>query len=51
MGTGIVLTVVAALAVLAVRHIYKEKKSGRGCCGGSCGGCAHAGACHPRKED
>ena len=48
MGTVIVALVLAGMLALAVKSIYKQKKSG-GCCGG-CSGCAGscsgASACH-----
>ena len=39
MGTIITLVVVAGLVGLAVRSIIKDKKSGKGSCGGNCGQC------------
>lgn len=39
MGTIITLVVVAGLIGLAVRSIIKDKKSGKGSCGGNCGQC------------
>lgn len=47
MGTIIVLAVVAGMAALAIRKIYMDKKSGKGCCscGGSCSGCVSGTSC------
>ena len=39
MGTIITLVVVAGLVGLAVRSIIKDKKSGKGSCGGNFGPC------------
>ena len=39
MGTIITLVVVAGMVGLAVRSIIKDKKSGKGSCGGNCGQC------------
>ena len=49
MSTFIVGAVVLAVAVLAARKIYKDKKSGNCCsgCGGSCAGCH--GECHTEE--
>lgn len=37
MGTFITLVVVVGLVGLAVRSMIKDKKSGKGSCGGNCG--------------
>lgn len=39
MGTFITLVVVVGLVGLAVRSMIKDKKSGKGSCGGNCGQC------------
>ena len=41
--TGIVLL---AVVVLELRTMIRDKKAGKGGCGGSCGGCSHTCACH-----
>nr|WP_325184931.1 FeoB-associated Cys-rich membrane protein [uncultured Oscillibacter sp.] len=46
LGNIIVLTVLAVAVGLAVRSLWKSRKSGGGCSGdcgncGSCGGCRH----------
>ena len=50
MGTVIVSLIVVGMVVLAIRSIYRNKKSGKGC-GCGCGGCANAGICHVQKEE
>lgn len=42
LSTVVILVIVIGIAALAVRSIYKQKKSG-GCCGGCGGNCS---ACH-----
>lgn len=42
LATIVILLLVAGIAALAVRSIYRQKKSG-GCCGGCGGNCS---ACH-----
>ena len=45
MGTVIVLAIVAAAAVLAIRSMIKDKKAGKSIqCGGDCKHCG--GRCH-----
>ncbi len=44
-STSAVGAVVLAIAALAVRNIWKKKKSG-GCCGCDCSGCG--GACRDK---
>lgn len=39
MGTFVVGLVVAGLAALAVKKLVKDKRSGKGSCGGDCGNC------------
>ncbi len=41
-GTILALAVVCLIVFLAVRSIWKDKKSGKHSCGGNCGAC---GAC------
>ena len=44
MGTAVVLLLLAALAAVAVRSVWKNHKSGKSC---SCGGdCPHCKGCH-----
>lgn len=44
MGNIIVGIIVIAIAALAARTIYKDKKAGKSNCGGGCSGCG--GSCH-----
>lgn len=46
MATLIVGLIVAAAIFLAARQIYRDKKSGKSSCGGSCAGCPHSCCCH-----
>lgn len=49
--TILVALVLIGIVILAFRSIQKDKKSGKSCsCGGSCGGCAGSGSCHPDKQ-
>lgn len=38
-GTIIVLLVLAVIVALIIRSIVKDKKSGKGMCGGDCSNC------------
>ena len=52
-ATVLVALLIAALAALAVYVLRRDKKRGRSSCGGSCGACPMAGACHanpPKKK-
>lgn len=44
-GTMAVGRVLAAVVVLIIRSLIKDKKAGKSTCGGSCGGCALNGSC------
>lgn len=46
MSTLIAGIIVAAVLFLAVRQLYKDKKSGKSSCGGNCSGCQNGCACH-----
>lgn len=41
MGNWIVAGILAVIVVLIVRYLVKQRRSGQGCCGGSCKTCAH----------
>lgn len=41
--TGAVLLIIVALVL---RTMIRDKKTGKGGCGGPCGGCSNACACH-----
>ncbi|MCR5322190.1 MAG: FeoB-associated Cys-rich membrane protein [Lachnospiraceae bacterium] len=43
----ILLTVIG----LAVWSIIRNRKKGRSCCGGSCGGCMYSGSCKDNKRE
>lgn len=50
--TIFVAAVIAALIILAVIKLVRDKKKGKPSCGGCCGGCSMAGFCHgEEKED
>ena len=49
LSTFLVLLVVCACAGLACRSIYKDKKSGKSSCGGSCGHCGSHSMCENPK--
>lgn len=42
----IVVIIIAALALAAVRKILKDKKAGIHHCGGNCTGCSMSGMCN-----
>lgn len=46
MATLIVGIIIAAVIFLAAGKLYRDKKSGRSSCGGSCAGCPGACPCH-----
>ena len=47
LSTIIVALILAAVVVLVIRKMYRDKKAGHGCsCGGSCGCCPSSGMCH-----
>lgn len=48
LGNVIVIAVLAAVVVLALRSLWKSRKSGGGC-GYGCEGCPGHGLCHPDK--
>ncbi|MBO7668252.1 MAG: FeoB-associated Cys-rich membrane protein [Firmicutes bacterium] len=45
-GTFIVLLVLAAVVVMTVRRLARDKKAGRSSCGCGCSHCAMADKCH-----
>lgn len=46
MATLIVGIIIAAVIFLAARQLYRDKKSGKSSCGGSCAVCPHSCNCH-----
>lgn len=47
-GTIIVLLILIAIVVLIIRSLVKNKKSGKGTCGGDCSHCS-AGCIHSQS--
>ena len=45
-GSIVVILILAAIVVLAVRSMIKDKRSGKGGCGCGCANCALHGKCH-----
>ena len=45
------IIVLAAIFVLAIIKIHKDRRNGKGClsCGGSCAGCVHGAVCKGGK--
>jgi hypothetical protein len=48
LATIIAVAIIVGCLTLAIRKIIRDKKSGKTCCGGSCGGCSAAGKCHKK---
>lgn len=48
MGSVLVLALLALAVGLAIRRLYRNRKAGKGCCGGSCAHCP--GCCGQRRE-
>ncbi len=47
LSTIIVALILAAVVVLVIRKMVRDKKAGHSCsCGGSCGCCPSSGMCH-----
>lgn len=49
MGNAVVLALLAAVVVLIVGKLIKDKKAGRSSCGHKCGACPMAGQCRKNK--
>ena len=45
-GTILTVVVLAAVVVLIVRYMIKNKKAGKSSCGAGCAHCAMHGECH-----
>lgn len=43
LGTIVVLLIVIALVALAIRSLVKDRRSGKGICGGNCASCSSCG--------
>lgn len=39
--TALICGIIALWVSLSLRKLWKDKKSGKTCCGGSCAGCPH----------
>ena len=52
---GEIIVCLALLLIVGaiVARMVKDRRSGKGgcSCGGGCGGCPNAGACHPHREE
>ena len=51
MATVIIAIIVAAVLVLAVLSLRKDKKAGKSLCGGKCANCPNGGLCHAKNEE
>jgi len=47
MGQYLVIAALVGAVSLAVRSMWRDHKSGKSCCGGSCAACGKCHACHP----
>ncbi len=45
LGNIVVILIVAAIAALAVRSLIRDKRAGKGSCGGNCSACSLGAAC------
>ena len=45
MGELIVIAAIAGAVFLAIRSMWRDHKSGKSCCGGSCSGCSGCSCC------
>lgn len=50
-ATIIVSLILAAVVVLVVIKLYKDKKAGKSACGCKCSGCPNSSVCHSGKHD
>lgn len=48
-GTILVATIVAAIVILIIQKILRDKKKGKTSCGCGCSNCPSAGMCHNKK--
>ena len=46
----IVIMIVAAVVLLVIRSMIKDKKAGKSSCGCGCSNCAMAGKCHSHNK-
>lgn len=50
LATIIVSLILAAVVVLVVIKMYKDKKAGKSACGCKCSGCPNSSVCHGVKQ-
>lgn len=50
LSTIIIFAVLAAVIVLIIKSMRKDKKSGKSSCGCNCASCALSKSCHERKH-
>lgn len=50
LGTILVCAVLAAVVVLVICHMVRQKKQGKSGCGCGCADCAAHGSCHPENK-
>lgn len=48
-GTILVAVIIAALVILIIRKMSKDRKKGKTSCGCGCSNCPSAGVCHSKK--
>ncbi len=48
-GTILVCLILAGMAAGAIFQLRRDRRRGKSACGGSCGCCPMAGACHKQK--
>lgn len=49
-GNIIVILLLLAVILLAVRSIVNDRRNGKSSCGSNCGACAMSGACHHHPQ-
>ena len=49
-STVVIGALIALVVFLSVRKLWRDKKSGRSCCGGSCQRCAGCGMSQKKME-
>ena len=45
-GTILICLALAAIVILILRSLIRQKKQGKSTCGAGCAHCANAGCCH-----
>lgn len=41
LSTLLILALIACALFFSIRKLWRDKRSGKSCCGGSCSGCSH----------